>query len=445
MLLICPNCNKKYKMTAEQLGDVGRSVECSNCSHIWFSTAKDLVTPQEKSPIASPPPAEKPTPERFEPSFETPAQAPQKRNEAAPSEKTEPSVQPDFTAPEPASATQEPLAAAPASIPMPPTPKPIAEDRAVSEKPKETTPSAQAPQNAPEEAKAQKLSSISPVMPKLAPQPPQTSAPMAATQRTPIAPIAPKLSQAAAPQSTAPQPQAMRNSKGIHHDVNYNEDIKMFNEGADIFERIEQTPSSEQAAEEKTQAQTAEEKTESPEKAAALKAQAQQAQTTTAFSEMQDNSAESEKEEKTEQQAVSSPSDKAPAADKEAPLHSQKPIKNKSMPFFAPEDDEGEEITEKSAKKQADATDSQTAQAHFSAQSTEASSALQKEAPLTCATERHSETIVQNLPVIVKQDVNNELREALVRSQQLNSRLSLMVFANMLLLTGILILLLLKS
>ncbi len=429
-------------MTAEQLGDVGRSVECSNCNHIWFSTAKDLVTPQEKSPIASPPPAEKPAPERFEPSFDTPAQAPQKRNEAVPSEKTEPSAQPDFTAPAPASAMQEPLTAAPASIPVPPAPKPIAQDRPVSEMPKETMPSAVNPQNTPEEAKAQKLSSISPVMPKLPPQPSQKPASTAATQRTPIAPIAPKPSQAA-----VPQPQAMRANEGIHHDLNYNEDIKMFNEGADIFERIEQTPSSDQAPAEKMQAQTAEEKSESPEKAAALKAQAQQAQTSTAFSEMQGNGAESEKEEKTEQQAVSSPSDEVSvsAADEETSLQSAKPIKNKSMPFFAPEDDEGEEITEKSAKKQADATDSQTAQAHFSAQSTEASSALQKEAPLTCATERHSETIVQNLPVIVKQDVNNELREALVRSQQLNSRLSLMVFANMLLLTGILILLLLKS
>lgn len=444
MLLICPNCNKKYKMTAEQLGDVGRSVECSNCNHIWFSTAKDLVTPQEKSPTVSPQPAEKPLPERFEPSFETPAQAPQKRNEAAPSEKTEPSAQPDFTAPAPTSATQEPLAVAPVSVPVPPTPKPIAEDRAVSEMPKETTPSAVNPQNTPEEVKAQKLSSISPVIPKLPPQPSQKPSPTAATQRTPIAPIAPKPSHAAAPQSTAPQPQAKRNYESIHHDMNYNEDIKMFNEGADIFERIEQTPSSDQASAEKTQAQRAEEKPESPEKVAALKAQAQ-AQTSSVFSEMQGNAAESEKEEKTEQQAFSSPLDEAPAVNEETSLQSPKPIKNKSMPFFAHEDDESEEATKKPAEKQADATDNKAAQSHFSAQPTEASPALQREAPLTCATERQSETIVQNLPVIVKQDVNNELREALVRSQQLNSRLSLMVFANMLLLTGILILLLLKS
>ncbi len=50
MLLVCPNCDKKYKMTAEQLGDVGRNVECSNCHHVWFSTAKDLVSPQDLTP-----------------------------------------------------------------------------------------------------------------------------------------------------------------------------------------------------------------------------------------------------------------------------------------------------------------------------------------------------------------------------------------------------------
>ncbi len=36
MLIVCPNCATSYRVVAENLGEVGRSVRCVNCHHVWF-------------------------------------------------------------------------------------------------------------------------------------------------------------------------------------------------------------------------------------------------------------------------------------------------------------------------------------------------------------------------------------------------------------------------
>lgn len=53
------------------------------------------------------------------------------------------------------------------------------------------------------------------------------------------------------------------------------------------------------------------------------------------------------------------------------------------------------------------------------------------------------ETIIKNLPVVIEQDVNREIKEALIRSQNLNGRLSTMLFATNVLILGLLIILIL--
>ncbi|MFV0321640.1 MAG: zinc-ribbon domain-containing protein [Alphaproteobacteria bacterium] len=53
------------------------------------------------------------------------------------------------------------------------------------------------------------------------------------------------------------------------------------------------------------------------------------------------------------------------------------------------------------------------------------------------------ETIVKNLPVVIEQDINQEIKEALIRSQNLNGRLSTMLFATNVLILGLLIILIL--
>lgn len=53
------------------------------------------------------------------------------------------------------------------------------------------------------------------------------------------------------------------------------------------------------------------------------------------------------------------------------------------------------------------------------------------------------ETIVKNLPVVIEQDINQEIKEALIRSQNLNGRLSTMLFATNVLILGLFIILIL--
>ena len=36
MIIICPNCNSKYSIKKELLGEKGKKVKCSDCSYQWF-------------------------------------------------------------------------------------------------------------------------------------------------------------------------------------------------------------------------------------------------------------------------------------------------------------------------------------------------------------------------------------------------------------------------
>lgn len=42
MLLECPNCGTNFKVPAQALGEVGRTVRCSQCAFEWFAEPRDL-------------------------------------------------------------------------------------------------------------------------------------------------------------------------------------------------------------------------------------------------------------------------------------------------------------------------------------------------------------------------------------------------------------------
>lgn len=41
MILTCPNCQTKFQLESERLGDLGSKVRCSVCSHEWFQEAEE--------------------------------------------------------------------------------------------------------------------------------------------------------------------------------------------------------------------------------------------------------------------------------------------------------------------------------------------------------------------------------------------------------------------
>lgn len=59
MIIICPNCSKRYKIADESLGG-GRKVRCANCQHRWYaeppkdddSDAEQPAAPSETPPAA---------------------------------------------------------------------------------------------------------------------------------------------------------------------------------------------------------------------------------------------------------------------------------------------------------------------------------------------------------------------------------------------------------
>ncbi len=399
MLLVCPNCNKKYKMTAEQLGDVGRNVECSSCHHVWFSTATDLVSPQDlatKQPIAEPAPKSSSFTEVDAPIAGT-------RTSAAP--------QPTAHKPQqtqPASSSPKPTSQQATSQPTQSVKSPISQ---------------------------QQTETVEPVMPKVSPVALASAQPNTASKSS-VTPITPK---APAPQVKPLTPQQ---KEALQHTASYKEDLQMFDEGADIFEKVEQGELSSQPTE-KPKKQVHQTYTEKSSEAA----QTQPAQSDLPPAEQPQNTSASIKKQESSAPEVSQvQSDSLMPQQMDEQVQKERPIPQTSnaqvkQPFFTPENSESKAATTASHTHQPFMN-----KAPEPPKFTEDSSLSQSEVKETIETSsRPSETIVQNLPVIVKQDVNNELKEALVRSQQLNSRLSFMVFANMLLLTGILILLLLKS
>ena len=36
MIIICPNCNKQFKIDTSLIPDEGRDLQCGSCDHVWF-------------------------------------------------------------------------------------------------------------------------------------------------------------------------------------------------------------------------------------------------------------------------------------------------------------------------------------------------------------------------------------------------------------------------
>lgn len=43
MYIACPECNTKFVVTPEQIGEYGRKVKCSKCSNIWHQKLDDQI------------------------------------------------------------------------------------------------------------------------------------------------------------------------------------------------------------------------------------------------------------------------------------------------------------------------------------------------------------------------------------------------------------------
>jgi predicted Zn finger-like uncharacterized protein len=41
MLITCPSCSARYKLSSEALGPLGRDVKCKKCGHVWFARPSD--------------------------------------------------------------------------------------------------------------------------------------------------------------------------------------------------------------------------------------------------------------------------------------------------------------------------------------------------------------------------------------------------------------------
>lgn len=62
MRLICPNCDAQYDIADDVIPEGGRDVQCSNCTHTWFQTAKpksakrtsSILTPSVPKSSATP-------------------------------------------------------------------------------------------------------------------------------------------------------------------------------------------------------------------------------------------------------------------------------------------------------------------------------------------------------------------------------------------------------
>lgn len=61
MYIACPECNTKFAIKKEQIGENGRKVKCSKCSHIWHYTPKkqkpESPTIKHKETLSQPTPA----------------------------------------------------------------------------------------------------------------------------------------------------------------------------------------------------------------------------------------------------------------------------------------------------------------------------------------------------------------------------------------------------
>ena len=44
MIIICPNCNKQFKINPSLIPDNGRDLKCGSCDHLWFYKIEDNKT-----------------------------------------------------------------------------------------------------------------------------------------------------------------------------------------------------------------------------------------------------------------------------------------------------------------------------------------------------------------------------------------------------------------
>lgn len=56
MILICPNCAKRYRLAPGSLGAAGRMVRCQGCGHVWRAMPEATLPPGALPP--EPPPTE---------------------------------------------------------------------------------------------------------------------------------------------------------------------------------------------------------------------------------------------------------------------------------------------------------------------------------------------------------------------------------------------------
>ena len=60
MYIACPECDTKFVVTPEQIGQHGRKVKCSKCSHIWHQKLDNpvcieptILAPTEVTPLGN--------------------------------------------------------------------------------------------------------------------------------------------------------------------------------------------------------------------------------------------------------------------------------------------------------------------------------------------------------------------------------------------------------
>lgn len=81
IILVCPNCDSKFKVKADALGDKGRLVKCAKCQHKWHATADGAAAPAA-APVPKPAPKPAPTPEPAPEPTPEPEPAPAKKESA---------------------------------------------------------------------------------------------------------------------------------------------------------------------------------------------------------------------------------------------------------------------------------------------------------------------------------------------------------------------------
>lgn len=55
MILICPNCAKRYRLAPGSLGAAGRMVRCQGCGHVWRAMPEATLPPGALPPEPAPP------------------------------------------------------------------------------------------------------------------------------------------------------------------------------------------------------------------------------------------------------------------------------------------------------------------------------------------------------------------------------------------------------